>query len=237
MSGRWVVDGQNDGDGEGGVSLEFVDAGEEDALDDEMLGDGVGHGVGNADGGCQFELPTRTAQAQMGMGMESLLSMPLLTSASAPAPAWDSGYGYVNGYGNGCGYDADATYVPLSRAMSGDSGNGMMLPESIDTTALFDTPSPTTTSFASSDTASPTSYSAPTIEADNVPRKALCRRRNSLAESFYSATLSDQTFVHPLSGLSMIMGYNTSLPKSRLDMYITALRQLVLSSCEQGLLK
>jgi hypothetical protein len=47
----------------------------------------------------------------------------------------------------------------------------------------------------------------------------------------------DQTFTHPLSGLSVVMGYNTSLPKSRLDMYITALRQLALSASEVGLLR
>ncbi|KIW25060.1 uncharacterized protein PV07_10732 [Cladophialophora immunda] len=50
------------------------------------------------------------------------------------------------------------------------------------------------------------------------------------------ATLFDYTFAHPLSSLNLIMGFNTSLPKSRLDTYITALRQLLRCSAERCIL-
>lgn len=50
-------------------------------------------------------------------------------------------------------------------------------------------------------------------------------------------TLFDQTFIQPLSGLKLIMGYNTRLPLSRLDVYITALRQLVLCCGEKSSLR
>ncbi|OAP58024.1 hypothetical protein AYL99_07114 [Fonsecaea erecta] len=47
------------------------------------------------------------------------------------------------------------------------------------------------------------------------------------------ALLLDHTFTHPLSSLNLVMGFNTSLPRSRLDTYITALRQLLRCSSEQ----
>ncbi|EXJ73046.1 uncharacterized protein A1O5_04195 [Cladophialophora psammophila CBS 110553] len=50
------------------------------------------------------------------------------------------------------------------------------------------------------------------------------------------ATLSDHTFAHPLSGLDLVMGFNTSLPKSRFDTYITALRQLLQCAAERSIL-
>ncbi|KIY00199.1 uncharacterized protein Z520_03884 [Fonsecaea multimorphosa CBS 102226] len=47
------------------------------------------------------------------------------------------------------------------------------------------------------------------------------------------ATLFDHTFAHPLSSLNLVMGFNTSPPKSRFDTYITALRQLLRCSLER----
>jgi hypothetical protein len=44
-------------------------------------------------------------------------------------------------------------------------------------------------------------------------------------------------FTHPLTGLNLTMGYNTSLPKTRLDMYITAARQMALAAGEGGMLR
>ncbi|KAH0830866.1 hypothetical protein FOPE_01986 [Fonsecaea pedrosoi] len=47
------------------------------------------------------------------------------------------------------------------------------------------------------------------------------------------ATLFDHTFTHPLSSLSLAMGFNTSLPKSQFDTYIMALRQLLRGSSDR----
>jgi hypothetical protein len=46
----------------------------------------------------------------------------------------------------------------------------------------------------------------------------------------------DWTFAHPRTGLDLVMGYNTSLPSSRLDLYLTTLRQLVRCCSEEYLL-
>jgi hypothetical protein len=47
----------------------------------------------------------------------------------------------------------------------------------------------------------------------------------------------DDTFAGPLVGLKVTTGYNTSLPKSRFDMYIAALRQLVRDASETHFLE
>ncbi|KAJ9608457.1 hypothetical protein H2200_007445 [Cladophialophora chaetospira] len=60
----------------------------------------------------------------------------------------------------------------------------------------------------------------------------ILKRKRASAGSFDTISL-DHTFVHPLSGLNLVMGYNTSLPKSRLDFYITAMRQLIRGSSER----
>ncbi len=52
-------------------------------------------------------------------------------------------------------------------------------------------------------------------------------KRKRPSASFVDAITLDPTFTHPLFALNLVMGYNTSLPKSRLDVYITALRQLI----------
>lgn len=44
---------------------------------------------------------------------------------------------------------------------------------------------------------------------------------------FRKAITIDRQFVHPLSTIDLVMGYNTSLPRSRFDAYITALRQML----------
>jgi hypothetical protein len=63
--------------------------------------------------------------------------------------------------------------------------------------------------------------------------KALRRIAKARTKSCSSVTTAfDRTFDHPLFGTNLAMGFNTSLPKSRLDMYITASRQLALCSAE-----
>lgn len=234
MPGRWVVDDEEGGEGEAGVSWVFVDGeeGDADLTDDacDFVGGGALQDAGQGNGYAQdygFELPSRTTRSVL----STALSIP--AGAQAQVPAWDAGYGL--------GYDTDSPYVPLSKVMSAESGDGMLQlqPALLDDTVVIDLPSPAASSCAFSDLMSPApsaSYSISALQADNVQRKALRRRRSSRAESFHSAMSFDQTFVHPLSGLSLVMGYNTSLPKSRLDAYITAMRQLVLSTSEQGLL-
>jgi hypothetical protein len=57
--------------------------------------------------------------------------------------------------------------------------------------------------------------------------RQLLRLNSSPYFGFGQAAFLDQTFVQPLTGLNLVMGYNTCLPMSRLDVYITALRQFV----------
>ncbi|KIW73912.1 hypothetical protein PV04_01991 [Phialophora macrospora] len=68
-----------------------------------------------------------------------------------------------------------------------------------------------------------------------IPGQSILKRKRSLARSD-EMTLLDQPFVQPLSGLNLVMGYNTSLPKSRMDMYITASRQLLRCCSEKSVL-
>ncbi|KIW96406.1 uncharacterized protein Z519_03475 [Cladophialophora bantiana CBS 173.52] len=69
-------------------------------------------------------------------------------------------------------------------------------------------------------------------ESDKSQKEAQQAITRTLAR-LNRATLSDHTFTHPLSGLDLVMGFNTSLPKSRFDTYITALRQLLQCAAER----
>jgi hypothetical protein len=72
-----------------------------------------------------------------------------------------------------------------------------------------------------------------TTRTSSVRPKALRRIAKARTKSCSSVTPAfDRTFDHPLFGTNLAMGFNTSLPKSRLDMYITASRQLALCSAE-----
>ena len=77
------------------------------------------------------------------------------------------------------------------------------------------------------------------VELENRSEISALKRPRLLqrsAANLNRATVRDQTFVQPLSGLNLVMGYNTSLPKSRLDVYITVLRQMVRCSSERCVL-
>ncbi|OCT53146.1 hypothetical protein CLCR_10197 [Cladophialophora carrionii] len=68
-----------------------------------------------------------------------------------------------------------------------------------------------------------------------ILRNSILKRKRSLVYADRTSLL-DQPFVRPLSGLNLVMGYNTSLPRSRMDMYITVLRQLVRCCSERSVL-
>jgi hypothetical protein len=72
--------------------------------------------------------------------------------------------------------------------------------------------------------------------ANVIPQQSILKRKRSLVRSD-GMTLLDQPFIRPLSGLNLVMGYNTSLPRSRMDMYITASRQLVRCCSEKSVLE
>lgn len=72
--------------------------------------------------------------------------------------------------------------------------------------------------------------------SDNVQRKALRRLQQAPRPRSYTSPTIDRTLTHPLTGANLTMGFNTSLPKSRLDMYIMTTRQLLRSSHETHLL-
>lgn len=54
----------------------------------------------------------------------------------------------------------------------------------------------------------------------------------NLASALSTPPWLDSTFARPLLGLKLVTGYSTTLPKSRFDMYIATLRQLVRSASE-----
>ncbi|EXJ63774.1 hypothetical protein A1O7_00109 [Cladophialophora yegresii CBS 114405] len=73
-------------------------------------------------------------------------------------------------------------------------------------------------------------------ECDRIwPENSNLKRKRPFQYSGRTSLL-DQPFVQPLSGLNLVMGYNTSLPRSRMDMYITAQRQLVRCCSEKTVL-
>lgn len=63
-------------------------------------------------------------------------------------------------------------------------------------------------------------------------------REDQITASFFRKAITiDRHFVRPISTMDLVMGYNTSLPRSRFDAYITALRQILRSSmntCDGG---
>lgn len=108
-------------------------------------------------------------------------------------------------------------------------------PESSASPPYLDLGSAHCSSSSSSSSSTWTPQSHRDASEDSAHRAAAVREPTdvALARFTHSATLLDQTFVHPLSGLTLAMGYNTSLPKSRFDTYITALRQLIRCSTEK----
>lgn len=155
----------------------------------------------------------------------------------ASSPAWDSSESYgASGYG----------YVSLSEALLNSPPSyhttraaSMAMARTACTYTPAADPGPSTDRHASVARVEDFSPTFPHIRPDDKARNTLRRRRRRRRSSKSSvddvaSTPFDGIFTHPLSGLSLVMGYNTALPKSRLDMYITALRQLVLGAGERG---
>ena len=66
-------------------------------------------------------------------------------------------------------------------------------------------------------------------------QQSMLKRKRTGSQSI-DTILLDRSFSHPLTGMNLVMGYNTSLPTSRLDVYITAMRQLIRGCSERSVL-
>lgn len=67
-------------------------------------------------------------------------------------------------------------------------------------------------------------------------RKRRSSSKQMILQPACKIDIIDRTFLSPLAGINLVMGFNTRLPNSRFDSYIHALRQLIRCSAEKSTL-